>query len=196
MKPLLSILFSLFLFGLLHSQKSDSLLQAQRADSIARAKALHKKIYSGPRRASIMSAILPGLGQVYNKKYWKVPVIYVGLGAFGYFFLSNHQEFKYYQKNLRAEADDDPSTVNELYWLNATQLQAEKIRFRKYRDYCGVGFAVMYLLNVIDANVDAHLKTFDVSDDLSLSIDPWQQLYQSPEGLRTSTGLTLKLSFK
>lgn len=143
-----------------------------------------------------MSAILPGLGQVYNKKYWKVPIIYAGLGGFGYFFVSNHNQYKIYQKSLRAAADDDPSTVPDIYWMNASQLQVEKLRFKKYRDYCAVGLVAVYVLNIIDANVDAHLKTFDVSDDLSLSIDPWQEIYQSAYGLRTSTGISLKLNFK
>ncbi len=196
MKRFLSILSFLLLSVSLFSQKPDSTIFLSKEDSIQRAKALRKKIYSGPRRASIMSAALPGLGQIYNKKYWKVPVIYAGLGGFGYLFLTNQKEFKTYQKNLRAEADDDPSTVNEMYWLDAAQLQTQKIRFRKYRDYCAVGFVVMYILNVVDANVDAHLKTFDVSDDLSLTIDPWQEMYRDTRGFRTSIGLSLKLKLK
>lgn len=188
---LLIVLFSLFLFPAFSQQDSLSLAQ----DSVARAKAAHKQTYSEPRRASILSACLPGLGQVYNKKYWKVPIIYVGLGGFGYFFVKNNQEYNYYRKNLRAEADLDPTTINETRYSTA-QLQVQKVNFRKKRDVAIMGIAILYILNIVDANVDAHLKTFDVSDDLSLQIDPWSSLYRSPSGYKSSAGLSLTLKFK
>jgi len=150
-----------------------------------------------------MSAILPGLGQAYNSigqpfrktKYWKIPVIYGGLGGFGYMFVVNNDKYKSFRKNLRAENDDDPNTVNETRW-NSDELQTQKITYRKRRDIAVVGIVVLYLLNIVDANVDAHLKTFDVSDDLSIRIEPWQDIYTSYQGLRGSAGISIKLDFK
>jgi hypothetical protein len=175
------------------AQEKDSL--SAQTDSIRQAKSLRKKNYSRPRTASIMSAILPGLGQVYNKKYWKVPIIYGGFAGFGYLFVSNNEEYQYYRKNLIAENDEDPSTINTSGW-STDQLLAQKVSYKKSRDFAAIAIGILYLLNVVDANVDAHLKTFDVSDDLSLHIEPWQNLYNSGSGFRTAAGLSLKLNFK
>lgn len=163
-------------------------------DSTTLAKKNKKKIYSIARRASIMSAILPGLGQAYNKKYWKLPIIYAGLGGFGYLFATNNKEYKYYRKNLKAWYDSDSSTVNVTRYTGA-QLQVLKADFKKSRNFGLIGMAAIYLVNIIDANVDGHLRTFDVSDDLSLSVDPWQSIYRR-DGFKSAMGLSIKLNFK
>lgn len=168
---------------------------ALKQDSLTQSKAAHKKNYSEARRASIMSACLPGLGQIYNRKYWKVPIIYAGLGGLGYMFVFNHNEYNYFRQNLIREADDDPTTINTTRY-DVDQLQTQKITYRKRRDIAAVGIALLYILNIIDANVDAHLKTFDVSDDLSISVDPWHDSYNIGFGNRTATGFSIKLNFK
>ncbi len=151
-------------------------LSAQNAppsgDSLEQRRELNKRIYGSPRKASIMSAILPGLGQAYNEKYWKIPVLYAGLGGFGYLFKVNNDEYNFYRKNLIAEYDDDPSTLNGTF-LSGDQLQSQKTHYRRFRDLAVIGMGVLYILNIIDANVDAHLKTFDVTDDLSIAVSPW-----------------------
>lgn len=146
--------------------------ETQEADSVAQAAAKRKRIYSSPRKASIMSAILPGLGQAYNRKYWKVPVIYAGLGGLGYMFVANHQEYSFYRKHLIAENDENPATMNETIY-SSEQLKEQKVYYKRYRDLAAIGVGLLYVINIIDANVDAHLRTFDVSDDLSLRISPW-----------------------
>ncbi len=175
------------------AQNKDSL--ALKQDSVAQQKANHKKTYSDARRASIMSACLPGLGQAYNKKYWKLPIIYGGLVGFGYMFVVNNEEYNYYRQNLISAADDDPTTINTTRY-DIDQLQTQKITYRKRRDIAAVGIVLLYILNIIDANVDAHLKTFDVSDDLSIRIEPWQSTYNAGFGNTTAAGLSIKLSFK
>ena len=183
------------------SQQKDSLTTS--ADSAAQAKAAHKKTYSGPRKASILSAILPGLGQAYNslgqplrhQKYWKIPIIYGGLGGLGYFFVVNNNEYNYFRKNLIAENDDDPSTTNTTRW-STSELQTQKTTYRKRRDLAAVGVILVYILNIIDANVDAHLKTFDVSDDLSMRVEPWQNVYNTGTGFKAAAGISIKLNFK
>lgn len=173
--------------------QNDSL--ANIKDSLALAKAEKKRNYSGPRRASIMSACLPGLGQAFNKKVWKIPIIYAGLGGFGYMFVVNNKQYNYYRNNLIREADGDPATLNTTRY-DQSQLQIQKITYRKRRDVAAVGIVIIYILNIVDANVDAHLKTFDVSDDLSFRIEPWQSSYYIGNGVRTAAGLSLKLNLK
>jgi len=142
-----------------------------------------------------MSAILPGLGQAYNKKFWKIPIIYTGLGGLGYMFTINQQQYNYFRKNLIAANDEDPNTMNTTRW-DSQNLQTQKITYRKRRDIAIIGIAILYVLNIVDANVDAHLKTFDVSDDLSIQIDPWQDTYVGRSELGTTVGFSVKLNFK
>ncbi len=154
-----------------------------------------KAIYGEARKATIMSAILPGLGQAYNRKWWKVPIVYAGLGGFGYLLYTNQQNFSYYAKNLKAENDGDANTINETKY-NSDQLLNLKNDFRKYRDLGAIGCAIIYVLNIVDANVDAHLKTFDVSDDLSLELKPYNNVYCFNNKVGMQTGVSINLKFK
>jgi len=173
------------------AQKTDS-LKVIKGDSLANKKAIKKAIYSDARKATIMSAVIPGLGQTYNKKYWKIPIIYAALGGLGYWGINNHIQYKYYSDNLRAEYDDDATTTNSTPY-SPDQLIVQKNYYKKFRDIAIMGGALVYALNIIDANVDAHLKTFDVSDDLSMKIKPYYNLNYDNT---LQTGLTLKLNFK
>lgn len=128
-----------------------------------------------------MSACLPGLGQVYNKKYWKVPVIYAGFGGLLYGFTWNQNNYNEYHSALVYRYDDDPNTIDSLSRYTDGDLVTLKNYYQRYRDLCVIGMAALYTLQVLDATVDAHLKTFDVSDDLSLQISP--SLYPSKNGM-------------
>lgn len=146
------------------------------------------------RKAAIFSAVLPGAGQIYNhlampkghkKAYWKVPLIYAGLGATGYFMIQNNR----LKNELRTEyssriAGNDPSTQFAQY-DNAGILQLYAIH-RTRRDLSILAFGVVYLLNVADAAVEAHFVSFDVSDNLSMSFQP-ALLYNYTPGI----GMTL-----
>ena len=121
-----------------------------------------------PRKASIYSAAIPGAGQIYNKKYWKVPIVYAGLGVFTYIAINNHNEFNRFKNAyiLRSEGGQD-----EFFGiLSEPALINEMDRWRKFRDYNIIGGLVIYVLQIVDANVDANLYHFDVSDDLSFGI--------------------------
>jgi hypothetical protein len=161
---LLSLLFA---FSFLSAQ-TDSLAK----DSIEAAKKQKQKIYSAPRRASIKSAIIPGLGQIQNRKYWKIPVIYVALGGFGYMFQVNNDKYNLYRNALRNSVDNGGFSEVDGERLTTSDLQSLKLNFRRYRDIAVIGMSIVYILNIVDANVDAHLKTFDVSDDLGLRVQP------------------------
>jgi hypothetical protein len=162
----------------------------QRPDSLpAGAK---KRVYSKARVAGILSAVIPGAGQVYNGKIWKLPFIYAGLGGFAYMFTQNNSQYLKFRDEVRAKFDTDSSTVTEYYWLTGQQLKDERDYYRKNRDFAVIGFVIVYIINIIDANVDAHLKTFDISDELSLRLEHWENLSVSG-GLKPSAGLRLVL---
>lgn len=176
------------------SSQNDSIVLGN--DTATQTKKQKKAIYSSARKASIMSAVIPGLGQAYNKKYWKIPIIYAGLAGFGYMFLSNNKQFNDYRANVIAYNDNDSTTVPPFPAYSSDQSQTLKLQYRKNRDFAVIGFSLIYLINIIDANVDAHLKTFDVSDDLSIHLDPWQSTFKTSSGYKTATGLSIKLYFK
>ena len=145
--------------------------------------------FHSPKKAIIMSAILPGLGQAYNKKYWKIPILYGGFAAAGYYLNDNLKNIDKYKKAYIAATDDDPNTVNSTPY-NYKQLDQLIDQYKQWRDLSYIAFVVIYALNIIDANVDAHLFYFDVSEDISLNWSP----YLSPnrnQGVGLS--LTLKL---
>lgn len=119
-----------------------------------------------------MSALCPGLGQIYNRKYWKLPIIYVAMGGCVFGFAYNQNEFAYYRDVLRIRYDDDSLTVDPLPLYSDASVVALKNDYQRYRDLCVIGFSAIYLLQVIDAAVDAHLYTFDVGPDLSLQWSP------------------------
>jgi len=145
--------------------------------------------FHSPRKAAAFSAILPGAGQVYNKKYWKLPIIYAGLGTAGYFVYTNNQSYRLYRNALIAELDTDPETVNQTEY-NTSQLNQLQETYHRWRDLSIFAFAGIYILQIIDATVDAHLFYFDVSDDLSLVILP-----SFPISIQNKGGLSLVLKF-
>jgi hypothetical protein len=135
-----------------------------------------QKIYD-PKVAARRSAIIPGWGQIYNKKYWKLPIIYGGLGVTGYIFVNNikiYKEYKFaYSARIKAQPPNPDSTdynqLDDIYKvLSPNSIRAARDEFRRYVDYSALVFLLLWGLNVVDAAVDAHLKNFDVSPDLSL----------------------------
>ncbi len=124
-----------------------------------------------PLKATIFSAALPGAGQVYNKKYWKLPILYAGLGTCAYFIIDNTRNYHEWKNAYIAYADGDPSTTSSIdptrYDLNAGQQL-----YHRWLDISYICLAGVYILQVIDANVDAHLFYYDVSRNLGLSIHP------------------------
>ncbi len=152
-----------------------------------------------PRVAAIRSAILPGLGQIYNKKYWKLPIIYGALGISAGIFFYN---LKYYNQtrfaytviyNMRVYHTDSSkfsSIKPQLQNLSEESLRFYRNQFRRDIDYSALVFLVFWGLNVVDAAVDAHLKSFDVSPNLSL------QFKAGHSQLAGTDGLSLVFHFK
>jgi len=181
-----------FAFTLLKAQKQDNLKIDDKQDSLQLIKGQKKVIYSDARKASILSASLPGLGQAYNKKYWKIPIIYGVLGGIAYWGVTNHQQYKFYSNNLTALHDENAGTTNTTGYTSE-QLVTQKRFYKKYRDMAVMLGALAYFINIIDANVDAHLNTFDVSDNLSFNVKPYSILNSNNQ---LQTGLFLRITFK
>lgn len=126
-----------------------------------------------PKKAGLYSAILPGAGQLYNKQYWKIPIIYVGVGAAAYFIQFNNKKYQTYRKAYIASLENKPHEFSDIYDRDA--LQQLQDGYKRYLDMTLLLTAVGYTLQVIDAVVFAHLKNFDVSKDISLRLQPVAQ---------------------
>jgi hypothetical protein len=127
-----------------------------------------------PLKASVMSICLPGLGQVYNKKYWKVPIIYAGLGIMTYFIVTNAHQYSMY-KNAYNESVNNDTTGQYQDLVNkytTENLLSAREYYRRNLEVSCILTGVWYILNIVDAAVDAHLFTYNISDDLSLKVDP------------------------
>ncbi|HXU28764.1 MAG TPA: DUF5683 domain-containing protein [Bacteroidia bacterium] len=167
-------------------------------------KAVKKLSNKEAHKAAVMSAILPGLGQAYNKKYWKIPIVYAALAGGIILFAYENNNYQDYHKELvlRYKYHDSASVYTQhgnnqsFQNYSSTQLNTQKAVYDKYRDFSAVGILIVYALNVIDASIDGHFKTFDVSDNLSLSVKP-KAFYcaQNPLGIG-GAGFSLSLTFK
>jgi len=154
-----------------------------------------------PAKAAMMSAVLPGLGQIYNRKYWKVPIVYAAVGVSSYIFLKWQNEYTQFRRAYIDLMDNDPYTnyFETLPFRPGTSkeqmLQAVNRRkndLRTWRDYSIVAVVLSYALNIIDANVDAHLMDFSLDDNISLNIRP---CFLENSINSKKIGLTLCLSF-
>lgn len=136
-----------------------------------------------PRQATLRSVIIPGWGQAYNKKYWKIPIVYGAIGVPVYLFFDNKQWYNRTRYALSVVANGRMNNIDsmaivhpQLKGLVTQGLEGSLIsyrnEFRKNMDYSILFTLIMWGLNVVDATVDGHLKAFDVGDDLSLRIKP------------------------
>lgn len=143
-----------------------------------------KAFVPNPQRALWLSLVLPGAGQIYNRKYWKLPILYGGFLGCAYALMWNQQMYRDYSQAYLDIMDDDPNTNSYLdmlpprYDITGREEQFKNIFkrkkdfYRRYRDLSAFCFVGVYLLSVIDAYVDAQLSEFDITPDLSLSVEP------------------------
>ena len=159
-----------------------------------------------PKKAALYSTILPGLGQAYNKKYWKIPIIYAGFGAIGYFMVWNNNNYKISKIAYIDLTDGDPLVGSHLdlkyadqydltdqtsYNNFKTSLSKQQDYYRRNRDLLFISMFAFYGLNIIDASVDAHFFDFDISEDLSFN---WQPAMNSMDK-QLSYGLNCTFNF-
>ncbi|TAF92628.1 MAG: hypothetical protein EAZ32_00710 [Cytophagia bacterium] len=142
-----------------------------------------------PRKAAMRSLAFPGLGQAYNKQYWKMPFVYAGLGASVFFLIQNHNRYcdflepflnSYDLTTGLVKKEITPTTLIDVYvasqgqtrGLTLDQITRAKDTYRRWRDLNIIIIAGVWALNAVEANVSAHLLTFDMSDDISLRVSP------------------------
>jgi hypothetical protein len=163
----------------------------------------------------MLAAAFPGMGQVYNRKYWKIPIVYAGFGALGYSIVSNSQNFNKYIEAYRDLNDDIPETnsyaevtlnfdpgeidkslESDLYdpqtssWVSDQLLNAVNY-YRRYKELSYIGVVAWYLISILDANIDANLYDYDIGENLNLTIKatPVTMVYGK------TVGLGIKLTF-
>lgn len=167
----------------LYSQEQDSLEvrrnknsimfgELEGMESIQTADTTHS-----PRKAALYSAILPGAGQFYNQKYWKIPLVYA-LGAFAaYQIKSNHQNYMLFRNVYVNIVDGNPNNNDDYQAFTDRGLDTETIKrrlevFKRDRDYWIILAGLFYVLNIVDATVDAHLREFSLNENLSMRVQP------------------------
>lgn len=171
------------------AQTKDSAFIKAPSDTLA----VKKKKHS-PALASILSTVCPGAGQIYNRKYWKLPIVWGGVGAFGYLFISQNTLYQKYKRALIARLDDDPLTMDTQFpqYTDAQMLKLKE-NTNYNRDLMAVLTGLFYVLNIVDASVDGHLYEFDVSENLSINLEPLAvPLSKSNTGL---AGISLTFTF-
>lgn len=171
MKSRKSILLSFFfLFALQLFAQQDSL-------AISTREVIEETDYRAydplsPARAAFYSAVLPGLGQAYNGKYWKIPVVYAALGIGVYFYLENDRQYdryrEAYKSRLAGQTTDEFTDENGTPIVSTSGLIEAQRFYQRNKEISVLVTVGLYALNIIDANVDAHLQQFNVSEDLSL----------------------------
>jgi hypothetical protein len=184
-------------------------------DTLPVASTVKKSIKITPMKATMLSAAFPGFGQIYNRKYWKIPVVYAGFGILGYAVVFNTKYYNKYTKAYQDFTDKIPQTASYVALIKSADpknydpvlhpdtyipSQASWIQdqlllgvdyYKKYRDLSYIGIAAWYIISILDANVDASLFDYDVSDNLNLTLAP----IQVPFNNFTLVGINLSLKF-
>jgi hypothetical protein len=169
---------------------------ATAQDTIAVSGKTKKTLKLSPMKATMLSAALPGFGQIYNRKYWKIPLVYAGFGGLGYAVIFNSTYYNKYTKAYQDFTDNIPQTDSYLVLIRGTdpsrydpvlhpdtynisdaawiknQLLLRVDYYKKYRDLSYIGIAAWYLISILDSNVDASLSDYDISENINLTFAP------------------------
>lgn len=146
-----------------------------------------------PKKVTVLAMVLPGAGQIYNKRYLKAGIVYAGIGGLIYMNKWNRDSLKKYQAVLVSKIDGDTNTLDLAPNRSEASITSDRDFYRRYRDISILGFVGLYALQIIDANVDAHLKEFKVNKDLSMRLKP--TIYGYRPGMGIYNGLTVSLKF-
>ena len=181
----------LFFAWTISAQEQDSLMVEEPValDTISKDKDYKPYNALAPAKAAFYSAVLPGLGQAYNGRYWKIPIVYGGLGVGIYFYVKNDDQWNRYRdayKDRLAGREDE--FVGRL--STDALIRAQEV-YRKNKEISLLVTAGIYVLNIIDANVDAHLQQFNVSEDLTLKPNMRMDNYTG----KSQYGLSLNFKF-
>jgi hypothetical protein len=165
---------------------------AQKTDSteVKKEKPDYSLLPKNPKKATLLSAMVPGLGQIYNNTAWKVPIIYGGFITDFYFIQYNNRRYDIF---IQALNSFDKGETTQFPSLNRVALVRNVEFWRRNRDLTILFMGVIYALNIVDANVDAHLSGFEISDDLALDIKPHFESFSSHNN---TIGISLHFKFK
>ncbi len=141
-----------------------------------------------PKKAGLYSALIPGLGQLYNRQYWKIPLVYAGIGVAGYYFVKNLTDYQSFRKAYIGRIGNPYPTDKYVGQYTIDQLNQYQNDASKFLDLTVLFSTVGYALEVMDAVVSAHLKNFDISRDISLHMKP----VPVPNGLGLGLVMNLK----
>lgn len=166
----------------LFSQSTDTLTVKKNDKVVVVTDDLIQNAYDplSPSRAAFYSAVVPGLGQAYNKKYWKIPIIYAGMAAGVYFYIQNDNDYdrfrNAFKRRLEGFTDDEFFGDGAEPVISNDRLIDAQRTAQRNKDVSLVVTIAFYLVNIVDANVDAHLRQYNISDDLTIQpnvgIDP------------------------
>lgn len=161
-----------------------------------------------PQRALWLSALCPGLGQIYNRRYWKLPIVVGAFVGLSYGASWNNRMYKDYSKGYRDVMDDDPDTRSYMDFFPPTVKESDLDKawlqkvmknkrdyYRRYREICIISMVGVYLINIVDAYVDASLAHFDISPDLTLDVSPAAIDNTAIGGRLPSLGLQCAINF-
>lgn len=180
---LLTICFLLLMVSSISKAQSDSSKIVNHTN--------HLDTLHSPRKAALFSAVLPGLGQAYNRKYWKIPIVYAALGTSVYFIIDNTKNYRLHRTEYLYRLRNNGATENfDLQNFSDGQLLTLTSQYQRWRDMSIAITAAFYALQIIDATVDAYLWRFDKSDNLSFHFRP--TLLNTTQ---ISPGLKLSLKF-
>lgn len=144
-----------------------------------------------PAKAAFYSAVLPGLGQIYNKKYWKVPLVYAAIGTSTYFYIDNQKKYNLYRDEYKNRLEGGKSDSEFLARLTESQLTSAQKEYQRYRDLSALFIVGFYVLNIIDANIDAALSQFNVDERLAFK----PTVIKNDINLKNDFGFALNYSF-
>lgn len=161
------------------------------------ADSIELKAKHSPKKAALLSAACPGLGQIYNKKYWKLPIVYGGIAGLGTWVAFNQINLKGYTNAYKLELDDDPSTIGSYKGaVGSNQLRVKRDDAKRNLDLSIILLCVYYSFNILDAAVDAHLYDYSITEDLSVRIEPDINVYQAFNNeYKPRLGLNLTMNF-
>ena len=149
--------------------RMDTTLVTKRADTIY----IDEAELNKPKIAAFYSAALPGLGQIYNNSYWKLPIIYGGFITLGYFINLNNNKYQQYRNALLEKTSGSGSSNNPLVNFASEDLLRRGVEYyRRNRDFTMILTAGLYFLQIVEAHVEAHLMEFTISEDLTASLQP------------------------
>lgn len=161
-------------------------------------KSIMMKERHSPKRAALLSTAFPGAGQIYNQKYWKLPIVYGGLGGISFWMARSIKDLNGYKTAYRLQVLEIDSFASYKGISNVSELQLKRSQVKRNLDLSIILLSVAYALQIVDAAVDAHLFEYDVNEDITISLKPafGSTLASSGPNMNTAMGFTFAFKFK